>query len=33
MSGGGGGIDGWTDEQAQQIFPFNFVEVGGITMH
>ena len=30
MSGVGGGVDGWTEEQAQkQICPFNFFEVGG----
>ena len=28
----GGGVDGWTDEQAQPICPF-FFEVGSITMH
>ena len=34
--GGGGGArvsDGWTDEQAKPICPFNFFEVGGITMN
>ena len=38
MRGGWGGVgwvevDGWTEEQVQTIFPFNFFEVGGITMH
>ena len=27
------GIDGQTDEQAKPFCPFNFFEVGGITMH
>ena len=27
------GTDGWTYEQAKPICPFNFFEVGGITMH
>ena len=32
--GEGGGIDGWTDEQAHKpICSFNFFEVGGMTMH
>ena len=29
----GGGVDGWTDELLKPICPFNFLEVGGITMH
>ena len=33
VSGGGGGVDGWSDEQAQTNLPLNFFEVGGITMH
>ena len=34
--GGGearGGVDEWTDEQAQTNLPFNFFELGGTTMH
>ena len=31
--GVGEGIDGWTDEQAKPICPFNFFEVRGITNH
>ena len=29
---GGGGVDGWTDEQVQTNFPLQ-LQVGGITMH
>ena len=28
-----GGLDGQTDEQAKPICPFNFFEVGGITIN
>ena len=31
--GEGGGVDGWTDEQAQTNCPFNCFKVGDITMH
>ena len=31
--GGGAEVNGWTDKQAQSNLPFNFFEVGGITMH
>ena len=31
--GGGAEVNGWTDKQAQSSLPFNFFEVGGITMH
>ena len=31
--GEGVGVDGWTDDQAQTNLPFNFFDVGGITMN
>ena len=30
---GGGGVDGRTENRLKPICPFNFFEVGGITMH
>ena len=33
VCGGGGGVEGQTDEQAQTNLPLNFFKVGGITMH
>ena len=32
-SRGGEGVHGWTDKQAKPICPFNFFQVGSITMH
>ena len=33
VSGVGGGVDGWTDEQAQTNSSLQLLRIGGITMH